>query len=359
VPNSRLAVPTALAVHASVIIVNYNGGGKLERCLEAVLATVGPEAEVLMVDNASTDGSAEIAQARFPAVRLVCAGENLGFGGGNNLGAQQARGEYLIFLNPDTVALPGWAEALCAPLAADAQIGLVTSKIMLAGRPEIINTRGNDVHLTGLTLCRGMGQPDQGFDRQETVGAVSGAAFAMRRAVFEALGGFDADFFLYMEDTDLSWRAQLAGWRCVFAPKSVVLHDYSLRVGPLKTFYQERNRYCLLLKCLRWRTLLALLPALLLAEVVTWGFVLLGDRANWRNKLRAYGWVIIHWHAIRRARRAVQARRTRGDLELLRRAEFRLDFGQAATGWVVGAARRIFDPLFWAWRAATWRLVRW
>ena len=291
------------ALRASVIIVNYNGKQKLLSCLDSVRRSILPDCELIVVDNASSDSSVSAIETHFPDVTLVRSKTNSGFGAGNNLGVRWSRGEYLIFLNPDTMVERGWLEALLAPFEVDDRAGLVTAKILLADRPDRINACGNTVHLTGLTLCRGMGQPREALDQPDEIDAVSGAAFAIRREVFDALGGFDEDTFLYMEDADLSWRARLAGWRCLYAPDSIVLHDYSLKMTPLKVFYEERNRYLMLLKNLRFPTLMLLLPAQLLAEVITWGFVLLNDRANLKNKLRAYRWVIVNWSVIMRKRK--------------------------------------------------------
>jgi GT2 family glycosyltransferase len=342
-----------------VIIVNYNGGADLTRCLRALLADDRGDVEMIVVDNASTDGSAEQVAREFPGVRLVRSATNLGFGEANNVGARQARGEFLAFLNPDTVVAPGWLEPLLAALEADPRVGLATSQILLLDDTEQVNTCGNDVHITGLTLCRGAGLRRGTLAAPEDVGAVSGAAFAMRRALFETLGGFDGPFFLYLEDTDLSLRARLMGYRCRYVPESLVYHAYTLRFGPRKTFYQERNRYLMLLKTLRWPTLLALLPALLLAEVVTWGFVLARDRRRLANKLRAYAWVAAHWREVMERRHRTQALRRVRDRELLARCTYRLAFEQAGPNWAARAAHVGFDPLFFAFQRLALALIWW
>ena len=357
----ELARPTGklLPLRASVIIVNYNGGDELWHCLASAVSSVPTGSEVIVIDNASTDASAEAIERDFPHVRLIRSRTNLGFGGGNNLGAQSARGKFLVFLNPDTRVAEGWLAALLAPFEADPHVGLVTAKVLLAAQPDRINTCGNAVHLTGLTLCRGMGFPKSAFEMAEEVDAVSGAAFAIRRDLFEALGGFDEDFFLYLEDTDLSWRARLAGWRCWYAPDSVVFHDYTLRISPGKVFYQERNRYLMLLKNLRWPTLAVLLPALLLAEAVTWSFVLWGDRANWQNKLDAYRWIMAHWASIAQKRAAIRALRKDRDRDLLQHMGFHLDFGQVGQGRLPRLAQMVFDPLFFLLRGLALIIVWW
>jgi GT2 family glycosyltransferase len=346
--------PLHLATRASVIIVSYNSWDELQVCLRSLVQDSREDYEVIVVDNASQDGSPEKVARYFPQVRLVSNPENSGFGGGNNTGARYAQGQYLAFLNPDTVVEPGWLEALISALEADPTAGLATSKILLLSDPGRINTCGNDMHISGLTLCRGMGLPSTAYHTLEEVGAVSGAAFAVRRKLFESLGGFDPGFFLYMEDTDLSLRARLAGFRCLFVPDSVVYHDYRLTFGPKKTYYQERNRYLMLLKVLRKRTLLALLPALLLAELVTWGFILLREPRRIGNKWLAYGSVLKDWPSILKARRLTQLSRAQPDRYLWKMAGYRLGFEQTGLGRVALLAHRVFDPLFYL----TYRLAR-
>ena len=273
----------------SVIVVNFNGRSYLPICFDSLQKTVPSDVELIFVDNQSTDDSVLYMQTHFPDVKIILNDENNGYAGGNNLGVAQACGEFVVILNPDTAVQPGWLSALINPLQRDATIGMTTPRILLLDQPDTFNTAGNVVHLSGITLCRGMGQPKQAFGETAVISAVSGAAFAMRKVLFEEVGGFDPQFFMYMEDTDLSLRVQLAGYQLLYVPQSVVLHDYTLKLGPHKTYYQERNRYLMLLKNAHWQTLFLLLPGLLLAEGITWGFTLLKDRSNWRNTFRAYG----------------------------------------------------------------------
>ncbi|HEV8579108.1 MAG TPA: glycosyltransferase family 2 protein [Thermoanaerobaculia bacterium] len=344
---------------ASVVIVSYNAKQKLMACLRSVLRSLPEGAELIVVDNASSEGNADAIASTFPEICLVRAETNLGFASGCNLGAQQARGRYLVFLNPDTLVEPGWLESLIAPLSDGEQVGLVTARILLMADPDRLNTCGNEVHLTGLTLCRGMGRARDSYPQIEEVGAVSGAAFAIRQELFERLGGFDEEMVLYVEDTDLSWRARLAGYATLYTPQSIVLHDYELRFSRLKVFWQERNRYLMLLKSLRWPTLLALLPAYLVAELVTWGFVLLKDRVGVANKLRAYGWILANWHTVLRKRQETQALRVVSDRTLLRSTGFAIDFDQTAGSAVALVARFLFNPIFFMLRAVSLAVVWW
>ena len=344
---------------ASIIIVNYNAGEKLLACLSGVVRSAGDNCEILVVDNASTDNAADAIELDFPQVTLIRSQTNLSFGGGCNLAAGRANSEYLVFLNPDTTVEDGWLEGLIRPLKRDAETGLVTAKILLADEPDRINTCGNTIHITGIAMCRGLGLTRQDFDYPQEVAAVSGAAFAIRRTLFDLLGGFDEAMFLYMEDTDLSWRARLAGWRCLYSPESVVRHHYQLKITPLKVYYQERNRYLMLVKILRWPTLVMLLPVQILAELMTWGFVLFRDRANIGNKIRAYRWIASNWREVIKKRRATQILRVIPDRSLLRGTEFKLDFDQVSGGLIASLARWILTPVFFVLRTATMALVWW
>ena len=343
---------------ASVIVINYNGRAYLEECLRSLLNTVGDQDEIIVVDNNSTDGSIDIV-ADFPTVEVVRSLINRGFGAASNLGGTIASGRYLVFMNQDTMTAPGWLDALLEALDREPKVGLATSKILLLNDDECINTAGNNIHLSGITLCRGMGLPAGALDEAAPVSAASGAALAIRTDLFFELGGFDPDFFMYMEDTDLSLRAQLAGYICQYVPDSIVYHDYALRFGPNKSYYQERNRYLMCLKSLRWPTLLLLLPALLLAEIVSWGHAILEERGRRKNKLRAYAFIGRHWPAIATKRRQTQSLRRVPDRRLLERMSFRLDYGQVRRDLAAPLAGLVFDPLFWIWKRFVLAVVWW
>lgn len=342
----------------TVVITNYNGSEYLDACLSSVLATA-LGAEVIVVDNASTDQSRAVLERWSERVHTVALPANVGYGEANNLGAAMAQAPYVVFLNPDTQTEPGWLEPLINVLEGDPGCGLVTPKIVKLREPDRINTCGLDVHITGLTLCRGLGQARDQFRQLENTTSISGAACAVRKRLFMDVGGFDRTFFLYMEDTDLSWRVQEAGYSCRFVPGSVVRHDYSLRLGPLKTFYQERNRYLMLLKSLHWATLIAMLPILVLAEVVTWGFVLVQQRRYWRNKIDAYIWVVENWNQIMYSRRQVQSCRRIRDHQLLEVCTHRLAYEQVGQSVSTRAAQVIFDPLFRFLQRAVLAVVQW
>jgi GT2 family glycosyltransferase len=317
-------------MRASVIIVGFNSKDYLSNCLPSLMPSICTNDEIIIVNNASTD----------------------------NLGAKVSHGKYLVFINPDTTVKKDWLDSLLNVLETNSDVGLVTSKILQMENPNIINTCGNDVHLSGITLCRGIGQLSENYKYQEEVSAISGAAFAIRADLFKLLNGFDDSFFMYMEDTDLSWRGQINGYRCLYVPESIVFHDYKMKLGRKKIFYQERNRYLLILKNLKWSTLFFLLPVLIIAELISWSFVLLRDRINYRNKIDAYYWIFKNWAQIKEKRSRIETYRKKTDHFLLEKTSYYLDFSQTGKNVVSRVAKWFFTPVFWILRALILIIVK-
>ncbi|HTX43647.1 MAG TPA: glycosyltransferase family 2 protein [Methanocella sp.] len=230
---------------ASVIVVNYNGKQYLKRCMDALLRQTYPSLEVILVDNGSSDGSAEYVKGSYPSVRTVEAAENLGFARGNNVGIRAARGEFIATLNNDTEAAPGWLEALVGAMAADEGVGMCASKMLRMDDPTLIDSTGICVSRSGACWDRGMFQKDVGqFEAAEEVfGPCAGAAL-YRKSMLDAVGLFDEDFVSYMEDTDLAFRCRLAGWKCRYVPGAVVYHVHGGTAGyvsPYTVYYGNRN----------------------------------------------------------------------------------------------------------------------
>jgi len=307
VPSGISAGPEAPEI--SVIVVNYNGARWLEPCLTALSQTAPPNTEIIVVDNASRDESRAILQ-RYADVRVVALDENRGFAGGNNAGARVARGELLVFLNNDTRARPGWLEALRAPLLRDATVGFTTARLVYMHDPSIIDSAGDGWTRWGGAFKRGHGRAADGFLTSSDVFGACGAAFMMRRAVFEELGGFDEDFFLAFEDVDLSYRARLLGYRCVYAPEATVEHAGSASLGRLSeaaVAFGQRNLEWVYFIDTPWPILLRSLPGhgvMLLAASI---YFLRCRRfgAFIKAKLAAAA----AWRAVLAKRAAVQGRR--------------------------------------------------
>jgi len=207
----------------SVIIVNYNGRKFLTGCLGAIQNQDLVPFEVIIVDNASADGSVEFIRQEFPSVRLCIQESNLGFAGGSNAGIRESKGDFILTLNNDTVVSPGFIRALVQPMIADPSIGMCAAKMVLPdGR---INSTGICISRSGAAWDRGGGEEEHGqYDLPEEVfGPCAGAAL-YRRSMLDRIGLFDEDFFLFMEDVDLAFRAQLSGWKCMYVPAARVVH---------------------------------------------------------------------------------------------------------------------------------------
>ena len=305
------------SVRASIILVSYNGIEYLQPCIDSIHYEITSEDEIILVDNASTDASVRLVQAHFSQVRLICNDTNRGFAVACNQGAYIARGDTLIFLNQDTRVQPGWLVGLLAALEQDHGIGLATSKLLLMSQPERIHMCGQDIHFTGLAFGRGFLTKSEGFTHARKVGAVSGASFAISKELWQKLGGFDPELYMYYEETDLCWRARLAGYSSTYCPDSVAYHDYSLVGSPQAHAYSERNRQVLLLKNWKLVTLFLLLPSLLLAEIIDWGYMAMLGWKGIHTKFTSWIWLIRNFPAVVRARGDVQSTRKEPDWILL------------------------------------------
>jgi GT2 family glycosyltransferase len=207
---------------------------------------------------------------RFPWIKIVECESNLGYGSCNNLGVKFASENYVVIINPDTVVRNGWLEELIKPLKAYDRI--ITTPKILTYDGSAINTCGNINHFTGLSFTRGLGEDPESYSKEEYVSGFSGCCFAMRKEDYLSLGGFDENFFLYNEDSDLSWRSHLKGYKILFVPSSVIQHDYRLSVSPKKIYYLEVGRYMMLRKCIPYHDIAFFMPSLVTAEVLTFGY---------------------------------------------------------------------------------------
>ena len=301
----------------TVVVVTHNGADEIEECLDRLAGSGAGSPHVVVVDNASSDGTPELAKSFDPAVELVVLPENYGYGFGANVGAQRSSREFIAFLNQDARSSASWLENSIAALEANPSAAFVTPKILVKQNQARINTCGNAIHVTGVTTCRGYDQPAESFARREFVIGMSGAALVGRLNVFRRLGGFDESFFMYYEDTDLSLRSALAGFRCLYEPKAVVAHSFEPSFSADKLYLLERNRYASLLKVFRIPTLLLLGPVLVMAELAVWGYCVSRGPGIVASKIKAWLWLATHVREISNARRATQELRTAGDSELL------------------------------------------
>ncbi len=252
----------------SVVILNFNGKRYLDKCLSALAGQTCRDFEVIVVDNGSTDGSAEHLRADFPWARIIRSEENLGFAGGTNRGIRSASGDYILTLNNDTWVEEQFIEHIIKPMF-EKDVGMCASKMLFPdGR---INSTGICVSRSGAAWDRGMFEMDEGqYDQEEEVfGPCAGAAL-YRKSMLEEIGLFDEDFFLYMEDVDLAFRGRLAGWKCIYVPEAVVYHHHGGTAGfgsDLSVYYGNRNVVWYAIKDFPTRLLITSLPFILARNV--------------------------------------------------------------------------------------------
>jgi GT2 family glycosyltransferase len=306
----------------SVVVVNYNGADGLADCVSALVDGSGPATEILIVDNASADGSLAIAEGlaeRFPAVRVLKSDENRGYAGAVNFALPSARGAYVAVLNMDVLVSPGWLEPLTGFMEASPDTGVACPLILLQDDPGKINAAGQDLNVTGLGFNRWLDQPREraGTEPFRVMG-LHGAAFVIRRSLLDRFGGWDDRGFLYHEDVQLSWLLQLAGAEVQCLPASTVRHDYELTMSPQKFLLLERNRVAMVMTNLRLGTRIALTPFLAFTELLMWGYCLIRGPRFMRAKLSSYRWVVGERKRIRARRKLIRTLRRRSDWQILR-----------------------------------------
>ena len=304
-----------------IVILNWNGAAHLRRFLPSVVRTAPPGVEIIVADNGWPDGSTALVEREFPSVTLLRLPENYGFAGGYNRALERLGGDYWVLLNSDVEPAEGWLEPLIAELDAQPDVAVVGPKLLSCAerdRFEYAGAAGGFIDWFGFPFCRGRIlrtlEKDRGqYDDTRDVFWVSGAAFCCRAEVFRRMGGFDAGFFAHMEEIDLCWRMQLAGYRVRIVPRSRVYHlgGGTLQTdSPAKVFYNHRNNLAMLYKCASPAQRLCVAvarPALDLLAALS--YLMQGRRDNFRAVFRAWR-DFIRWHgALARKRREIRANR--------------------------------------------------
>jgi GT2 family glycosyltransferase len=235
-PSIHLMQQTPLI---SVVIVYWNSEKHLPRCLDCLSQQTLQDFEVIIIDNGSSDGGTEGLDQKYPKLRLRlerCA-SNLGFAGGNNIGAHLARGKWLVLLNTDAFPLPDWLEQLVVASNAHPEAASFSSRQLQANNPAFLDGAGDAYHVSGFAWRLGIGYPAKsyGLEAAELFSSCAAAAMYLREAFLD-VGGFDEDFFSYCEDVDLGFRLQLRGYRCFYVPGAVVHHIGSATFGVSSDF---------------------------------------------------------------------------------------------------------------------------
>jgi GT2 family glycosyltransferase len=227
----------------SIIVVNWNGERFLKDCLGALTGQSYLNYEIILVDNGSSDNSVCFTRENFPEVKIVKLTENKGFTGGNAAGLEVAQGAYVALVNNDARPEKAWLENLIQPMLRDRTIGICASKLVFENT-RTVNSAGDGLTTAGVGFNRGLSRDAADFNVSQPVFGACGAAVLYRRRMLDEIGFLDDDFFLYDEDTDLNFRAQLAGWKCMYVPTAVAYHvanATSRRLSDLHVYYHTRN----------------------------------------------------------------------------------------------------------------------
>lgn len=254
----------------SVIIVNWNGKHLLAECLDSLQAQTRPADEIFVVDNGSSDGSQVLIREQYPEVILIELGVNNGFSSANNVALERARGDYIALLNNDLLIDPEWMEHMVVALDTNPSLGSCACKMILYDRRDTIDAAGINGLKSGIGANRGIYQKDGDAFRcpQLVFGACAGAAL-YRTAMLHDIGFFDEDLYIYYEDVDLSFRAQLAGYNCLYVPEAVVYHHHGASSSALgkKYYYLARNSILVFVKNMPMPRLLRYVPHVVALQI--------------------------------------------------------------------------------------------
>ena len=346
----------------SAIVVNWNGREYLTRCLDALLRQTPAPDEVLLIDNHSTDESREFVVANYPTVRVIDTGRNGGPCFARNIGVAKARHEICLLIDNDVVLHPGALATMRAQLDADPSAAMVQARSLCGDDESVVHYDGGELHFLGTLVLHNWYRPIADATVPEgPVGAAVALCFLTRKAAFTAVGGFDENLFILYEDNEFSYKLRMRGhtvWLCAAAhcthlagTADLSMRGRDARYPGRRTYLHSKNRWYVLLTCMRWRTLILTIPAQLVYGAVYAAFG--HQRGHVRDWWRGKWELFLLLPCALRARRVAQRGRTVPDRRILASAPMTLNPGLAETG---GKAvlRRALDRFF----AGYWWLVR-
>ena len=302
----------------SVIVLNYNAGELLLNCIESIKKSAYKNLEIIVVDNISTDKSQEICKEKYPDIKLIQNDENFGYCEGNNIGIREAKGDYIIILNPDTIVESNWVEELISAYNKFGE-GLYQPKILSLEKTQILQSTGNMLHIFGFGFARDKGKNDN-LEKNtiEKIGYASGTCLFTSKKVLKQVGLLDPFLFLYHDDLDLGWRAAQIGIGSYYVPNSVIYHveSYALKWNAKKFYWLERNRkYCILTHYSK-KTYAKILPSLILVDFFVWLFYL--SKGFLGSKIKAEIDILRNKKHIEEKYQELESRKTMPDEELIR-----------------------------------------
>lgn len=299
-------------MRVTAVMLAYGAEPCLAEAARAILASTGADVDLIVVDNGCTSDDLDVVKG-LPGARVLTPAGNTGYTGGCRLGAAEATGDVLAFVNSDAIVAPD-ALARLAEAVAEPAVGGAMASVRLADHPDLINTAGNPLHFMGLSWAGGNGSPASSFATRRAVPSLSGCCFAIRRELWVELDGFAEEYFAYHEDTELSLRLWQRGLTAEYIPDAVVLHHYEFSRNALKQYLVERNRLITLLTAYQGRTLAVLAPMIVVTELALFAASLMGGWAA--PKVRGWSWLWRNRRWVRARRAQLQRERTVPDAAL-------------------------------------------
>lgn len=296
----------------AIVILNWNGKHYLQRFLPSVLASTYTDYKVIVADNASTDDSIQWLREKYPQVERITLQQNFGFAKGYNEALKQVTADYCVLLNSDVEVQPGWIEPVIELMENDVSIGACQPKILMESNRslfEYAGAAGGWIDALGYPFARGrifdVCEKDSGqYDNSERIFWASGAAMFVRSAAYHECGGLDDYFFAHMEEIDLCWRMQLAGYHVMVCPASVVYHvgGGTLPKGNKRKVYLNfRNNLLMLAKNMPLQQLLWKFPLRIALDAITaWKSLLSGDVQYFTAVFRAHMGFVRWWFVARK-----------------------------------------------------------
>jgi GT2 family glycosyltransferase len=318
-------MPTLTPPLISIVIVTWNSGKHLPRCLDCLARQALQDFEIVLIDNGSSDNSIAGLEEQYPhlGLRVERLAKNIGFAAGNNRGAQLARGKWLVLLNADAFPEPDWLAELITASTANPEFSSFSSRQLQASNPSILDGTGDAYHVSGLAWRLGLGYPadTHGLEKAEIFSPCAAAAMYLREAFLD-VGGFDEDFFSYFEDVDLGFRLQLRGYRCLYLPHAVVHHVGSSTFGERSDFafyHSHRNLVWTYVKNMPSGMFWLYLPEHLVANMIYVVYYALRGRG--KVLIKAKYDAVRGLSAARKKRDTIQKRNKAASSDLVKRME--------------------------------------
>jgi GT2 family glycosyltransferase len=340
--SSSLSVTEPLV---SIIIVTYNSLKDVDDNLQSILMQSYTRFEIIIVDNASTDGTPDYIKKNYPLVRVFKSYTNLGYCGGNALGAKLAIGSYIAILNADVVLDKFWLEELMTATKKFPRAAILGSNVLFFSNPSYVNTYGVRVHYTGLAFTRLLGS-HQSECKCEDVLAPAGTAFLTSMAFIQKIPFIQPTYFMELGEIDFAIRALLSGYEIKMVPQSKAYHKYLYKMSPRRLYALERSRYLLLTETFSKKTIALLLPSLALTELITFTFSLYLGKEFLRAKIGAIELLLKKfWKPIRSAH--VEG----NDKTVLEHMDWKIELPETLQKSPMGVPlKKLFDALFFGLR---------